>query len=76
MLQYSKLNLKENPFKANIPNPEIDKSNKLIWAGLNNIKETISSIYRQASYSTHKQIILNWGPFGGGKTFAADYFIH
>lgn len=76
MLQYNELNLIENPFKENVPNPEIDGTNNLIWAGLSNIKETITSIYNQAASSNHKQIILNWGPYGGGKTFAADYFIN
>lgn len=76
MLQYAELNLKENPFKANIPNPELDRHNNLIWAGLKNIKGTIVSIYTQAANTIHKQIILNWGPYGGGKTFAADYFIN
>ncbi|HRQ54023.1 MAG: hypothetical protein IT276_16895 [Ignavibacteriaceae bacterium] len=76
MLQYDVLNLKENPFKENIPNPELRGQNSLIWAGLKELKNTIESIYTQAANSTHKQIILNWGPYGGGKTFAADYFIN
>ncbi|MCK4667322.1 hypothetical protein KAU33_11260 [Candidatus Dependentiae bacterium] len=73
---YEKFNLKGNPFKNNIPKPVLKSKNKLVWAGLEKIKNKLNLYYDRALTSNHKQIILNWGPYGGGKTFSADYFIN
>ena len=73
---YTHLNLTGNPFKDNIPKPGINAGNKLFWAGQERIKQKIGNIYNRAFSKSHKQIILNWGPYGGGKTFTADYFIN
>lgn len=64
------LGLRVNPFE-NI-NPV--KGQDLIWAGMPGIKAAITEIYRESYKQTSRKIVLNWGPYGGGKTHAAFYF--
>lgn len=64
-------NLKFNPF-ANIT-PSIDDEN-LVWVQMKEIKEKIENSYKDCLANNSKQIILNWGQYGGGKTFTAYYF--
>jgi hypothetical protein len=73
---YEKFNLNGNPFKNNIPKPSSRTDHLIYWAGMENIKNKLKLFYDRALLSKHKQIVLNWGPYGGGKTFSADYFIN
>jgi hypothetical protein len=75
-MSYDKLNLTGNPFRNNIPKPDLKKTDHLVWAGQEKIRNKISLFYERALNNNYKQIILNWGPYGGGKTFSADYFIN
>lgn len=67
------INLKYNPFKDFTP--DINDQN-LIWGGMDEIKSRIQRCYTDCVNNNSKQIILNWGPYGGGKTFSAYYFSH
>jgi Cdc6-like AAA superfamily ATPase len=75
-MSYAKLNLTGNPFRNNIPKPDLRKTDHLVWAGQEKIKSKIGLFYERALNNNYKQIVLNWGPYGGGKTFSADYFIN
>lgn len=66
---YSDLNLKYNPFEDIVPSQD-----NLHWAGMKRQKDQIEQIYKEAFERRTRQIVLNWGPWGGGKTFAAEYF--
>lgn len=66
------LNLKYNPFRD--ITPAMDSPN-LIWAEMEEVKSKISKNYEECINNKTKQIVLNWGPYGGGKTFSAYYFI-
>lgn len=74
-MDYTDLNLKENPFKDITPTPGQIEDN-FVWAGMPTIKSKIEDVYRDASKFSSRQVILNWGPWGGGKTFSAYYFIN
>ena len=64
------LNLKINPFEYLTPiQGEVN-----FWAGLSDIKNTIENIYHNAFKNISRNLILNYGTFGGGKTYAAYYF--
>ncbi len=63
------LNLKTNPFNIT---PSI--GNDLVWAGMSVQKKQIEDVFKKAFMQDGHQIVLNWGPVGGGKTFAAYYF--
>lgn len=63
------LNLKINPFNLT---PSIES--ELVWAGMPLQKKQIEDVYKKAFLQNGHQIVLNWGPVGGGKTFAAYYF--
>lgn len=65
------LNLTKNPFEMITPSPNGD----FVWAGMKTQKEKIAAAYEQSFQLTSRQLILNWGPVGGGKTFAAYYFM-
>lgn len=66
------LNLSRNPFKDMTPSR---RSSTLIWAGMTTLKRKIVRSYEDFLADGSKQMILNWGPYGGGKTFSAYYFI-
>lgn len=65
------LNLKYNPFKD--LTPDVNDEN-LVWGGMNEIRKKLERSYSDCVYNNSKQIVLNWGPYGGGKTFSAYYF--
>ena len=71
MSTIGELNFKFNPFKDMTPDVS---SNDLFWAGLPEIKQRIEKNYNDCLSNKGKHIILNWGPYGGGKTFTANYF--
>lgn len=70
MKSLEELNLKKNPFEMLTPSPNGD----FVWAGMTMQKEKIASAYEHSFQMNARQLILNWGPIGGGKTFAAYYF--
>lgn len=59
-----------NPFE----NVNPVKGSDLTWAGMPNIKATLTEVYRESHAQNSRKIVLNWGPYGGGKTHAAFYF--
>ncbi len=62
--------LKQNPFDLSPPtNPE-----QVIWAGMGQIKQQFNNIFQVAVSSSATQVVLNRGPYGGGKTHALLYF--
>lgn len=74
-MEYTDLNLKENPFKDITPTPGQIEDN-FVWAGMPTIKSKIEDAYKDTFRFSSRQVILNWGPWGGGKTFSAYYFIN
>jgi hypothetical protein len=72
MANLQSLNLKYNPYRD--ITPAFDGPN-LIWAEMEDVKSRISKNYEECLNHKAKQIVLNWGPYGGGKTFSAYYFI-
>lgn len=74
MSDYSKLNLKGNPFSEIPPYPDQEDGGNLIWAGLPLLREKIENIHQAALTSDVRQVILNWGTVGAGKTYSAFYF--
>jgi Cdc6-like AAA superfamily ATPase len=68
-MTYDSLNLAYNPFE------EVTFfQNKLFWAGMVHQKKQIEKVFQEAFERKTRQVVLNWGPYGGGKTFAAEYF--
>lgn len=68
-MNFEKYNLKYNPFESLIP-----QRNNLFWAGMKSQKKIILSSYNKLIKSNPRQVVLNWGQWGGGKTHAALYF--
>ena len=66
------LNLNKNPFRDVDPSRG---STDLVWAGMTSLKGKIERSYQECLSDDSKQMVLNWGPYGGGKTFSAYYFI-
>jgi len=75
MLSLTELNLSENPFKNITPIPGQKTDQELPWADMSQVKNNLEEVYNRASSLNSRQVILNWGPYGGGKTFAAYHFI-
>lgn len=69
-MKIQEIGLRANPFENIIP----VKGSDLTWAGVPNIKAAITEIYRESHQHSSRKIVLNWGPYGGGKTHAAFYF--
>lgn len=67
--------LKDDPFQYLTAMPGRRDLAEIRWAGLPDIHSKIVSIYNNLYHNKPRQIILNWGPYGGGKTFAAYHFI-
>jgi len=62
--------LNRNPFDIIPPtDPE-----QVIWVGMPKLKERFNEIFEIAISSASTQIVLNQGPYGGGKTHASLYF--
>ena len=70
MKSLRELNLNKNPFEMITLSPSTD----YFWAGMTIQKGKITNAYKQSFQMDSRQLILNWGPVGGGKTFAAYYF--
>lgn len=71
---FEALNLNLNPFADLTPELQIGK--QLIWAGMAEVNTKISKVYVDIIRFPNRQIILNWGPWGGGKTYSSIYFIN
>lgn len=69
-MDFASINLNFNPFEALTPSPE----QELFWAGMEKQKEEIISAYQESIQFSHRKVVLNWGPVGGGKTHAAYFF--
>lgn len=69
-MKLSELNLKRFPFESLTPT----QSQNLFWSGMVKQKKAISTKYEEISSSNYRKVVLNWGPYGGGKTHAAYYF--
>ena len=69
-MDLEKLNLKENPFSNIVANA----NSKLEWAGMPSIKKKLQDSFDNCINNDSKELILNWGPYGGGKTFSSIYF--
>lgn len=62
--------LKKNPFDLTPPtDPE-----QIVWAGVKQVKQRFDEIYEVAFSDSATQVVLNQGPYGGGKTHASLYF--
>lgn len=72
MITINDLNLKFNPFKDITPSLTGEQPK---WAGMKDVKAKIERVYQDCITNNSKQIVLNWGPYGGGKTFSAYYYI-
>ncbi|WP_111309605.1 hypothetical protein [Confluentibacter sediminis] len=75
MRNLQEYNLKENPFQYLTAMPGINDSSVIPWSGMPKLYEKINSVYSNLYNLKPRQIILNWGPYGGGKTFAAHHFM-
>ena len=62
--------LKKNPFDLT---PPIDLE-QIVWAGMKQVKQKFDEIFEVSLSDSATQIILNQGPWGGGKTHASLYF--
>jgi len=68
-------NLRESPFQYITPIPGQGFGEPIPWAGMPDTKEKISRVYSNLVKNLPRQVILNWGPYGGGKTFTAYHFM-
>lgn len=62
--------LPEDPFTV-VPPMEPSQAK---WAGLKKLKGEFDGTFREALTSSRNQLVLNWGPYGAGKTHASVYF--
>ena len=69
-IDWNHIFLNRNPFDIIPPtDPE-----QVIWVGMPKLKERFNEIFEIAISSASTQIVLNQGPYGGGKTHASLYF--
>ena len=68
-------NLKDNPFQYLTAMPGDKGSANIPWSGMPKLRKKIQSVYYNLYNLKPRQIVLNWGPYGGGKTFAAYHFM-
>ena len=62
--------LKKSPFDLTPPtDPE-----QIVWAGMKQVKRRFDEIFEVAFSDSTTQVVLNQGPWGGGKTHASLYF--
>lgn len=69
-MNWESLFLNGNPFDIS---PPMD-SEDVIWAGMTKLKQRFNEIFQEAAFSSATQVVLNRGPYGGGKTHASLYF--
>jgi len=71
-MTFEELNLTQNPFELINPSLGFQSEVPVFWAGMKNQKRELENTFLNAA--GHRNLILNWGPFGAGKTHAAFYF--
>jgi len=69
-MTFKEFNLSQNPFE--LIGRSLTSEVPVFWAGMKTQREQIENIYINANKP--RNLILNWGPFGTGKTHAAFYF--
>lgn len=69
-VNWEKACLADNPFIGTPPTP----LEEIVWAGMQQHKERIENRIRYSLETSPYALVLNWGPWGGGKTHAARYF--
>jgi hypothetical protein len=69
-VDWKKAFLKDNPFAGTPPKP----GEEIIWAGMEEQRRLIEDRIALSLSTSPYSLILNWGPWGGGKTHAARYF--
>lgn len=67
--KYPHLCLKEWPFQI-VPSPSFYR----IWAGRNEIKQSLTEMFKRVQRRKPSVIYLLWGYFGAGKTHSLRYF--
>jgi hypothetical protein len=72
MNQLTEMNLSFNPFRDITPTMGKDQ---LVWAEMHTVKSQIQKAYSDCLDKGMKELVLNWGPYGGGKTFSSYYFL-
>lgn len=72
MDQLTKMNLSFNPFRDITPTMGKEQ---LVWAEMHAVKSQIQKAYSDCLDKGMKELVLNWGPYGGGKTFSSYYFL-
>lgn len=70
VINFEKAFLKDNPFAGTPAGP----GEEIIWAAMTAPKEQIRNRILNSLATSPYSLILNWGPWGGGKTHAAKYF--
>jgi len=70
-MTFEELNLTQNPFELISPSLAFQSEAPVFWAGMKTQKKQLENTYLNAA--RHRNLILNWGPFGAGKTHAAFY---
>jgi hypothetical protein len=72
MKSLNDINLAFNPFKDTTANQD---NQNMVWSSMKDVKNRIEKSYQDCLINNSKQIVLNWGPWGGGKSFSAFYFM-
>lgn len=67
-MNYSKLNLTDNPFSAT------PATGRPVWCGMQGLKVELERRLTISLKTSPSAIVLNWGHYGSGKTHAAKYF--
>lgn len=75
MINLKEYNLEENPFQYITANPNYDFDETSDWFGMPELKSKVTEIYSDLLIRKPRQVVLNWGPYGGGKTFTAYHFL-
>jgi Cdc6-like AAA superfamily ATPase len=68
IVDYSKLNLKDNPFMATPGN------GNQVWCGMVELKHQLEQRIETSLKTSPSALIINWGHYGSGKTHAARFF--
>lgn len=63
--------LLDNPFRTVPPH---QRSGEIVWADMAGRKKEIEDAIRFSLQTSPSNLVLNWGPYGGGKSHAALYF--
>jgi hypothetical protein len=67
---WERVYLRDNPFVSTPPTP----SEEVVWAGVPDQKKRIEDRIISSLKTSPYTLVLNWGPWGSGKTHAARYF--